>query len=90
MPGRFSLPNLRSVTDGNSSTILEGTAGIEKDIFPYRDILSEIRVERGEHKKRFVNVFPRQSREQRSNLIGFVVRPIQFRRNAQCFVTVLD
>ena len=55
------MPDLATVTQCHPAMILKMTASVDENVLAYRDILSEIRIERGEYTKRRIDRLIKQA-----------------------------
>jgi len=53
-----------SIPDGNAALILETAAGVDEYVFPHRDVLSAVGVERREHVEAVIHRLPNHLGEQ--------------------------
>ena len=83
------VPYLTSVANDNAAMILKMAAGIDKDILPDSDILTEIRVEWWKDTQRWRYLVTEQFRKKRTHFLRSMISCIQPESNLACGIAHL-
>ena len=83
------MPDLASVAYRDSAVILKMTTGVDKHIFAYGDVFTEIRIEGWENAQRLRNFIAEQLGQQPAHFIRRMISRIQVERDATGLVTHL-
>ncbi len=84
----YIVTYLATLSEGNSTMILKMAPGIDKNVPPDMDILSEIGIKRREKTHRIIDFPSEESRKQRPNLFLRMILPVQLERNTSSLIAL--